>query len=96
MSVGRKSGKSSARKNVASSAQLLPEQNLRRIIDTVLRFAKTTGADETEVHVDETADSLTRFANNAIHQNVAEHGLNVSIRTVVDSRTARADRKSVV
>jgi len=33
---------------------------------------------------------LTRFANNAIHQNVAEHGLTVSIRTVVDSRTARA------
>jgi len=95
MSAGRKSGKSSARKNVASSAQLLPEQNLRRIIDTVLRLAKTTGADETEVHVDETADSLTRFANNAIHQNVAERGLNVSIRTVVDSRTARATTNRV-
>lgn len=95
MSAGRKSGKSSARKNVASSAQLLPEQDLRRIIDTVLRLAKTTGADETEVHVDETADSLTRFANNAIHQNVAERGLNVSIRTVVDSRTARATTNRV-
>jgi predicted Zn-dependent protease len=69
---------------------LLPERELRRIIDTVLRLAKSTGADETEVHVDETADSLTRFANNAIHQNVAERGLNVSIRTLVDSRTARA------
>jgi predicted Zn-dependent protease len=74
---------------------LLPEQDLRRIIDTVLRLAKTTGADETEVHVDETADSLTRFANNAIHQNVAERGLNVSIRTVVDSRTARATTNRV-
>jgi predicted Zn-dependent protease len=95
MTAGRKSGKSSARKNVASSAQLLPEQDLRRIIDTVLRLAKTTGADETEVHVDETADSLTRFANNAIHQNVAERGLNVSIRTVVDSRTARATTNRV-
>src|SRR6266705_1788256 len=30
------------------------------------------------------------FADNAIHQNVAEHGLTVSIRTVVDGRTARA------
>jgi predicted Zn-dependent protease len=95
MTAGRKSGKSSARKNVASSAQLLPEQDLRRIIDTVMRLAKTTGADETEVHVDETADSLTRFANNAIHQNVAERGLNVSIRTVVDSRTARATTNRV-
>jgi len=33
---------------------------------------------------------LTRFANNGIHQNVAEHGLTVSIRTVTDGRTARA------
>jgi predicted Zn-dependent protease len=95
MSAGRKSGKSSARRIVPSSAQLLPEQDLRRIIDTVMRLAKTTGADETEVHVDETADSLTRFANNAIHQNVAERGLNVSIRTVVDSRTARATTNRV-
>jgi len=85
-----KSAKSSAGKSPASSAQLLPEHELKRIIDTVLRLAKSIGADETEVHVDETADSLTRFANNAIHQNVAERGLNVSIRTVVDHRTARA------
>jgi predicted Zn-dependent protease len=85
-----KSAKSLSGNSANSSAQLLPEQELRRIIDTVLRLAKSTGADETEVHVDETADSLTRFANNAIHQNVAERGLNVSIRTVVDHRTARA------
>ena len=42
------------------------------------------------MHVDEVDDALTRFANNAIHQNVAEHGLTVSVRTVVDGRTARA------
>jgi PmbA protein len=92
MSTQRKSktAMSSAGKSTASSAQLFPESELRRIIDTVLRLAKSTGAEETEVHVDETADSLTRFANNAIHQNVAERGLNVSIRTVVDHRTARA------
>src|SRR5579863_6683303 len=74
----------------AGSSGLLPERELRAIVDNVLRLAKSTEADETEVHVDETADSLTRFANNAIHQNVAERGLNVSIRTVVDHRTARA------
>jgi PmbA protein len=62
----------------------------RRIIDTVLRLAKSTVADETEVHVEEISGALTRFANNAIHQNVAEHGLTVSIRTVLDGRTARA------
>jgi predicted Zn-dependent protease len=85
-----KSGKSAGKSANSSAAQLFPERELYRIIDTVLRLAKSTGADETEVHVDETADSLTRFANNAIHQNVAERGLNVSIRTVVDHRTARA------
>ena len=90
MSPSRKTKKSPAGRSAAPSDQLLPERELRRIIETVLRLAKSTGADETEVHVDETADSLTRFANNAIHQNVAERGLNVSIRTVVDSRTARA------
>ena len=70
--------------------ELLPERDLRRVAVTVLRLAKSIGAEATEVHVDEVADSLTRFANNAIHQNVAERGLNVSIRTAVDGRTARA------
>ena len=74
----------------AGAAELLHDRELRRIVGTVLRLAKSTGAQETEVHVDEVADALTRFANNAIHQNVAEHGLTVSIRTVVDGRTARA------
>jgi predicted Zn-dependent protease len=71
------------------------QTEIRGIIDTVLRFAKQTGADETEVHVDEVNDALTRFANNAIHQNVAEHGLTVSIRTVVDGRTARATTNKI-
>ncbi|MFI5094263.1 MAG: TldD/PmbA family protein [Candidatus Acidiferrum sp.] len=95
MSTARKVGKSSAGKSAAPSERLLPERELRQIIERVLRLAKSTGADETEVHVDETADSLTRFANNAIHQNVAERGLNVSIRTVIDSRTARATTNRV-
>ena len=72
------------------ASELLPERELRRIADTVLHLLKSTAAEDTEVHVDEVANALTRFANNAIHQNVAEHGLTVSIRTVVDSRTARA------
>jgi PmbA protein len=89
MSATAKS-KSSAKAKSAAQAHLLPERDLRRMVETTLRLAKSSGAEEAEVHVDETADSLTRFANNAIHQNVAERGLNVSIRTVVDGRTARA------
>jgi predicted Zn-dependent protease len=73
-----------------SGRELLQERELRGIIEKILRLAKSTGAEETEVHVDEVADALTRFANNGVHQNVAEHGLTVSIRTVVDGRTARA------
>lgn len=95
MSPSGKSMKSSSGKRAGSSPELLPGRDLRLIIESVLRLAKSTGADETEVHVDETAESLTRFANNSIHQNVAERGLNVSIRTVVDSRTARATTNRV-
>ena len=51
---------------------------------------RLSDADETEVHIDFVADALTRFANNTIHQNVAEQTLNVSVRTVFDGRTARA------
>ena len=40
--------------------------------------------------IDAGADALTRFANNTIHQNVAEQTLTVSVRTVFDGRTARA------
>jgi PmbA protein len=71
-------------------AELLPQRELRGIIESVLRLAKSTVASETEVHVDEVADALTRFANNGIHQNVFEHSLTVSVRTVTGGRTARA------
>jgi len=69
---------------------LLPTADLKKTIDAVLRLGKAAGADETEVQLDQTIDALTRFANNAIHQNVAERGITVSVRTVVDGRTARA------
>jgi PmbA protein len=86
--------KSSSRKGNASE-ELLLERELRRIVENVLRLAKSTEAEDTEVSVEEVADALTRFANNAIHQNVAERGLTVSIRTVVDGRTARATTNRV-
>ena len=54
------------------------------------RVLRLSDADETEVHIDFVADALTRFANNTIHQNVAEQTLSVSVRTVFDGRTARA------
>jgi predicted Zn-dependent protease len=77
-------------KSGKSETHLASESDLKKRIDTVLRLGNIAGADETEVQVDETIDALTRFANNAIHQNVAEHGITISIRTVVDGRTARS------
>jgi predicted Zn-dependent protease len=73
----------------AQTPELRGEKFLHGIIDRVLRLAKSRRIPETEVEVDEVVDTLTRFANNTIHQNVAEHGLTVSIRAVVDGRTAR-------
>lgn len=80
----------SAMASKSAAAQLATPSELKKRIDGILRIAKVAGADEAEVQIDETIDALTRFANNAIHQNVAEHGISVSIRTVVDGRTARA------
>jgi PmbA protein len=60
---------------------------LERIAERVL---KLSDADETEVDISATTDALTRFANNTIHQNVAEHSVGISVRAVVDGRTARA------
>ena len=54
------------------------------------RLLKLSDADETEVEIDLSVDALTRFANNTIHQNVAEHTLGISVRVVLDGRTARA------
>jgi predicted Zn-dependent protease len=76
-------------RKAAAVAQLRSERELRAITDTVLRLAKARGIPETEVHVEEVIDALTRFANNAIHQHVAEHGMVVSIRTALNGRTAR-------
>jgi PmbA protein len=59
------------------------------------RVFKLSEADETEVEIDVTSDALTRFANNVIHQNVAEEVLHVSIRAVMDGRTARASTNKV-
>ena len=84
----KSSGAAKSRTKQASSS-LSDPRRLHGIIADVLRLAKNAGAEAAEVHVDEVLDDLTRFANNAIHQNVSEHGLTVSLRTVVDGRTAR-------
>ncbi|MHB8412489.1 MAG: TldD/PmbA family protein [Candidatus Acidiferrales bacterium] len=60
---------------------------LRRIAEKIFKLSE---AEETEVDINAVTSALTRFANNTIHQNVAEQGLTISVRAVVDGRTARA------
>jgi PmbA protein len=54
------------------------------------RIKKLSSADEVEVLFSGGTFALTRFANNTIHQNVAEENHVVSVRTAFGGRTARA------
>ncbi len=54
------------------------------------RIKKHSTADEVEVLFSGGKSALTRFANNTIHQNVAEENYAVSVRTVFGKRTARS------
>jgi len=77
-----------SRAAAGAAVDLVPSQaELRRIAARVLALSE---ADETEVTIEAESDALTRFANNTIHQNVAEERLEISVRAVVDGRTARA------
>jgi PmbA protein len=54
------------------------------------RIRKYATAEEVECLFYGGHSALTRFANNTIHQNVAEENYGVSVRTVYGGRTARA------
>ena len=64
----------------------LTRQRAEEIFDKVLKYST---ADETEATVSSNAYALTRFANNAIHQNVAEETSSLSVRVVSEGRMAR-------
>ena len=66
---------------------MLTKDKAQDTFDRVKRFAS---ADEIEVLISGGRNALTRFANNTIHQNVAEENYVLSVRTVFDGRTARA------
>src|ERR1700735_5690613 len=61
-----------------------------RAADILDRIRKSSSADEVEVLFSGGKFALTRFANNTIHQNVAEENYTISVRTAFDGRTARA------
>jgi PmbA protein len=86
---------SHAKAAASANPVLRSERDLHAIAASVLRLAESQDIPETEVQIDESIEALTRFANNAIHQHVAEHGLVVSIRTAADGRTARVTTNRV-
>jgi predicted Zn-dependent protease len=66
---------------------MLTKEKAANIFDRIRRFSS---ADEVEAIFTGSRFALTRFANNAIHQNVEEENSIVSIRTNFAGRTARA------
>lgn len=52
--------------------------------------ARAHGVHDVEVYIGAEESSLTRFANNGIHQNVSEESRTISIRVAIGQRTARA------
>jgi PmbA protein len=60
------------------------------IFGQVVDAARALGVTEIEAIIGSEYEALTRFANNAIHQNVAERTTQLSVRPVMDGLTARA------
>ncbi len=66
---------------------MLTKEKAAEIFDQI---KKLSTADEVEAMIYGGKFALTRFANNTIHQNVAEENYSVSVRTAFGGRTARA------
>jgi PmbA protein len=69
------------------TSRLTEQAEVKLFIDEMIRQSP---AEQTEVMVTEWDSALTRFANNGIHQNVAERNVSVRVRVVNDGRTGVA------
>ena len=65
-------------------------EQCREIFERVQAASKSMGVPDVELLMGIRAEALTRFANNTIHQNVAEQANFLSVRTLIGNRTARA------
>jgi PmbA protein len=72
-----------------------PQQQAADIFSQMVDAARARGVTEIEAVIAGETQALTRFANNAIHQNVAERMVTLSVRPVIDGRTARASTNRV-
>src|SRR5450755_4465127 len=71
-------------------APLLSRERCVQIFDAVQAAARSLGVSDVEAIFGAHREALTRFANNAIHQNVAEQAQWISVRVQTEQRTARA------
>ncbi|CAN5121417.1 TldD/PmbA family protein [soil metagenome] len=62
---------------------MLGQEKLKQIANIVLKYSK---ADQTEVLLFVTENTLTRFACNQIHQNMAWKDLGISVRVIKDKK----------
>jgi PmbA protein len=69
---------------------LLTKERCRELFGQVQQAARTRGVADVEALFAAHRDALTRFANNIIHQNVAEQAQWLSVRVALDQKTARA------
>ena len=76
--------------NEAPESALLPRARCQAIFDQVLHASRSLGIADAEAILAAGSSALTRFANNAIHQNVAERSGYLAVRVQIDGRTARA------
>jgi len=76
-------------KNMQESA-LLPVARCEEIFAAAVAAGRASGVRDLEAIVGAGTHALTRFANNTIHQNVADRSAYLSIRALIDGRTARA------
>lgn len=60
------------------------------LFEQIVDAARARGVSEIEAIIAGEEQALTRFANNVIHQNVAERTIHISVRPLIEGRTARA------
>ncbi len=71
---------------------MLGQTQTEDLLKRALRFSQ---AEETQVIITAHDSSLTRFANNVIHQNVAETNVSVTIRAAVGKRSGTASTNNL-
>jgi predicted Zn-dependent protease len=70
--------------------EILSQAACSELFGTVCKTARSLGVSDVEALFGAHYAALTRFANNTIHQNVAEQDRWISVRVALDHRTARA------